>query len=815
MKRTIFPLALALVLLATLLVVCGLAAADDAPRSQSDFRIGVLAYQDFDSDRAYYNALIKELERTSPTPIRIRVAIGTYAELSHWIKNDYIDLALVSPGIVADVLSAKTNSVFESWKYFASELRSIPTKYRIQVGNGAIGYSAVCLVPKDSAINSIEDIRLAAASGRAHFFGVDSISASGFIAPMFALNSAGVAVSKLRIRFTHSHSNALRFLTAKGPAARFGCVWKGALADPTLASHFRVVPIPALDSIVIPPNALLGKKADKRVEWVVAMLLKLRPDDFRIEANSELYSNVTRWRSELAAALPFASTEKVLLSDISATLLQYTRTHLTPARLAVVFAGGGAKCSYQVGAIRALEEELARVRQQFNSPSIDIGLVVGTSGGAINALPVALGITRTEQGQRDFVAAWQDLDQREIIHPSFLVRLNIGLWLCSIELFILLAIGKLLRLRSHRSGLPIVLTIALGVLQVLLSVYPTKPWQYIGLNSALHHTWLWITWGLRGAGLTLISVGIVAQCSNFLSRYINFDLIPSRSRAALILLFAFVALPVLQGWTMLWRRETLSESSGIEHAFKRNFEQLINQEAKRRAKPELNYDQTAPLSDQFKSIGVQLKNSDLLDRDLVITASPLKDGTKVIPGDLYFFASASNQSMQPEFGSRGVSLDRRPELMFDALIGSGAIYPIFPPRKISDFPQVGQTLEVVDGSFAHRSPLEAAVLWGATHIILIEASTDELIARGGLLSNISAALTYLYDEAQLTDVRAREEVSVFTLIPEAPHIGLLDFSDNLINLGIQNGYREASGALIEGGEPVATFRKQVGKPSFD
>jgi len=796
----------------TLLFVaaCSVHAESGSP-STSELRIGVLAYQDFESDRDYYDKLIKDISRSIKERFRFRLAIGTYAELRSWIENDLIDIAVVTPGIAADVLQAQPGSALSSWRYIASEIRSIPLAQRKAVESG-VGYSSICLVPKNSALLTIDDIRRAAASGKAKFLAVDSYSISGFIAPMFALKTVGVPISNLSLQFTHSHDNTLRFLLSRDSSSSFGCVWRGALNDAEVASKFRILEFPQLDNLIIPPNAVLGKVGAEKIRVFAELLPKLRPEEFKVEAANAQYAAVNSWVKQLGASVPAASSEKVRLSEISATLLQYARTQQRPPRLAVVLAGGGAKCSYQVGAIRALEEELARVRAEFNIAALDISLIVGTSGGAINALPVALGITRTAEGQADFVAAWHDLDQREIISPSFLVRANISLWLASIELLLLLLVGY----RSNsRTGLPVVLTMLLGAIQLALSTYAGKPWQLIGLNSTLHHTWLWLSWGLRGAGIVLIVVATLAAFSGLLSRYLVYNLVPRRSSALIMLLFVFVALPALQAWTMLWQRETFSEVTGIESSFMRNFTALINSEAKRRGKPQLNINHNSSLTEQLRQVSLQLKQLDLIDRDLVLTASPLADGNKSLPGDLYFYAKASDQSADPDFGSRGVSLDARPDIFFDALIGSGSIYPVFPPRTIVNLPTNGRSIDVVDGSFAHRSPLEAAVLWGATHIVLIEASTDEPTKRGNLLSNTVAALTYLYDEAQLTDVRAKEQLTVFSLVPEPPHIGLLDFSDNLIDLGITNGYREAKGDLIDGGDPVATFNKKVGKPSFE
>ena len=76
---------------------------------------------------------------------------------------------------------------------------------------------------------------------------------------------------------------------------------------------------------------------------------------------------------------------RLSLDEIGWLLLHGARSQPRPPRLAVVLSGGGAKCSYQVGVIRALEEKLAAIRKLPNLSeqhlaNLDIGLVVGTSG---------------------------------------------------------------------------------------------------------------------------------------------------------------------------------------------------------------------------------------------------------------------------------------------------------------------------------------------------------------------------------------------------------------------------------------------------
>ena len=124
-------------------------------------------------------------------------------------------------------------------------------------------------------------------------------------------------------------------------------------------------------------------------------------------------------------------------------------------RLAVVLAGGGAKCAYQVGALRVLEEALSEARERFSNPALAIKLVVGTSGGAINALAVALGMSSTPAQQAIFEQTWRVLDQREIVALSPLVRWNMILWTFALECLLLMLCAKLAGfVAEERLGVP-------------------------------------------------------------------------------------------------------------------------------------------------------------------------------------------------------------------------------------------------------------------------------------------------------------------------------------------------------------------------
>ena len=486
-----------------------------------------------------------------------------------------------------------------------------------------------------------------------------------------------------------------------------------------------------------------------------------------------------------------------------------------PLRLAVVFSGGGAKCSYQVGAVKALEEKLAELRERSGNPAFDLSLVVGTSGGALNALPVALGVSAIPKSFTDYSKVWENLDQRDLIRPSREVRTLMIFWFVCVQGLVVL------RVRRHRhfknpEKYPWIISravITIGILQIAIARAPYKPWSILGENSNLHHLWLWLSWGLEGSGIALIGIGITSLVLRRIPRvqYTPFLLRYRYARRAFWLGAIFI--PLIQAYNVLFVQTTLSDGGGIERAVLRNFVGLIDSHLANQNLSPLGIETDTYSHETMERIGEEVMRRGLLHRDLVLTGSALPTLTNETARDIYFYAASSGSSDQPQFASSAISLNERPKLLMDALIGSGAIYPVFPARVLKDVRKPGEVIELIDGSFEHRSPVEAAARWGATHIILIQATTDEIIKRGALIENMNAALNHLYDEAQLVDIRSRELVESFTLVPTPPHIGLLDFADNLIRKSIDKGYREARGLTGESGVGTApNWRWRRAKP---
>jgi predicted acylesterase/phospholipase RssA len=219
-------------------------------------------------------------------------------------------------------------------------------------------------------------------------------------------------------------------------------------------------------------------------------------------------------------------------------------------------------------------------------------------------------------------------------------------------------------------------------------------------------------------------------------------------------------------------------------------------------------------------------------RDLVITASALS-GLEGEVNDRYFYIPADGGRLSQfktgktvdtsPFGVRGVDLRNQgkdydyPKHMLGVVRGSGTIFPGFPPVTIEGFPTNDSSVSLIDGGFVHNSPVEAAVQWGATHIILIEASPKSERERGkeqgvarsdqnNLVQNTGEAFNYLFDQAQLLDVRSRKKVAIFVLRPNAQnYLGTMDFSRGKIRDAIETGRNDAAGAR---------FEWQYGEPHF-
>jgi predicted acylesterase/phospholipase RssA/ABC-type phosphate/phosphonate transport system substrate-binding protein len=805
------PRALAFGFLAAVLSALGRPALADEAQPGGALRIAVLAYQDTGEGLSSVERALIGLRADAGIPEPFAVARGTYADLLHWLETGAVDLAVVSPALLGKAFELGGGV---RWEYLAS-VKTLPDPSPSL---------SVAVVRRDSPIQTVEDLRTRLVRGEGRLLFVDPLSVSGALAPRVALAAAGIPVPESRIRYTHSHTNSLRALRSDDVNEAVAFVWNGILDERAMAG-LRKVELPTLASLRIPRDALIVRadmpKLERLRNTVNAATRAADPAGAGASfvADPSWRDGDTTVRAWLATAgtPPPDRLMRLDLEELGELLLHYARSQPEPLRLAVVFSGGGAKCSYQVGAIRAIEEELDRLRQQTGEGSIDISLVVGTSGGAINALPVAMGMSGSPELYQEMEAAWRSLDQRDIIRPALPVRLNMAMWFASLQFLVFSGICHRRRPAGHlpsHLGRWILCLIA-GAAEVLLAHLPWDPWSVLGPRPDLHRLYLWLTFGGEGAGWILLATGAVGLALRASGAEGRPALLRFRRLLRAASLAGIVVLPILQVWTILGYEPTLSEGYGIEGTLFDRFSRLVA--AKRRAEgrpaaPVPFASDATRRAEGFQMLSRQIIGDGLLTRDLVLTGSVLGERGLELPSDLYFWATTGRTSEPPHFSARGVALAGRPELLLDALMASGSIYPVFPARVLRDFPSSGRNTEVVDGSFAHRSPVEAAVLWGATHIILIQADPDELVPRGSFGANIAAALSHLYEQAQLTDVRTKEQAMLFNLAPRPPHIGLLDFAGNLIDASLAKGYREVRGN--DDATQPPPFRKEVGVPHF-
>lgn len=780
-------------------------------------RVGVVAYQDFRGESDHYTRLVRELATAGELKFEAQLAFGTYGDVLYWLDAGHVDVAVLTPGLYSQALRDSASRV----RYLATmglppAAGKLATAERKQPGYH-MQCRACCVVAADSQVKTVEEMKRLAQAGQVRWVFVHPVSVAGRIAPEFALEKAGVHVVREHVLYTNSHTGSLRVVAQADGTSRVedvAFVWDDADRDLTEADGLRKLDFPALDALSIPQSAVVARADYPHAEELQRRLLAHRDaggeaDFVQIEDPQKFYAEIDTWSDALGVPPNIRDLQNVSLSEIGQTLLHHARSQPRPPRLAVVLSGGGAKCSFQVGAVRALEEELARLRRDNPEQGLDIALVVGTSGGAINALPIALGSTSTPEGQQTFEQVWQELDQRQIVRPSFRIRWNIGIWAALAQTALILAIVRKFVDRPRRPWVFAWLFVAFGGVEVVLGYLQLSPWSLLGQNHLVHHAWLWITFGIRASAWWLLGFGLISLAAQtWLVRRDRFVYAPQWV-VKWLLAAGLLGLPLLQVLCVLFYEQTLSSSTGIESALAEKFPRLIDAELTQRKKPPLKLDATTP-AERLRATSRQVVDRRLLKRDMVLTGSCLEQTHEDLPSDLYFYLAAQADAAAPQYGNRGVSLADHDEILLDVVMGSGSIFPVFPPRAIDGFPRAGERIELVDGGFAHNSPLEAAVLWGATHIVLFEASPEARLERDNFLGNSVAAFEHLYQQAQLLDAHSRGHVVVFSLSPLPPHLCVIDFADNLIAESIAKGYRQAGGER----DSAPAYRKELGQPQF-
>jgi len=949
-------------------------------------KVGITEYQNVEDSYARYDKLFQKLADFTKEPISFEFAIGNYGEVMEWYNRGEIDVAVLSGMPVSKLLLEAGDedlkkidnayigdvSVFDKPDLSKSEIKDKFARL-LSMEDSLFSYRTVCLTlasdpdlgaAKDGKPRTIEDIKRLWNNGKAEkpfkFLFVRPYSLSGYIIPRYILSKEyGINVTPDQMEFSYSHANSLKKVSEQarkppGERTRYVTfVLEGTryANDPTDPQIFEQIDIDKLENISIPRekvfvNHNLDDEKFQQYKTLMEGLFdnwKPDPDDLRVQ----LRKRSANWLEEFVlskdavknVAVPrqllYKTTIGELLEDFARYVDQPNTDNRLMPRLALVLSGGGAKCAYQAGAISAIEAKLrevnkARAEASPAKPPIDINLVVGTSGGAINALLVAAGVTKAESAPDELAALWGSFRQQQFFQPSF--RFNLGFGLCfgllqallitmavllfgrekvnrlvigvaililvlieigfafyfgvtfatfnmalfsqalvvGLTIIIVRGVGALVTWVIHKQPmglgrtlklfekdphhwrlLTVVLMIGVSLLEIFIAKCPGLDKLVAGTtdNHWVDHGWMLVTlicnWSFPYPlviGLFIAAVGAVVWRS--------FDW--TTRRPYLVWAMGILLVVGAIGLTMetFFRASAPSKATGIEDAFAEKLPLLIQ----KTIDPNFVIAPGQHSECVLRQISQRLMdpNGPMIQRDLVITTSrlPIDQSVNVdqkqadlvngMHDDLYFYFRANkNEELKPPLDRRFIPLKRNTDKLLDVVIGSSTIYPIFPSRVLTGI-QLGNEekeleqinrMSIVDGGYIHNIPIEAAVKWKATHIILIEASPTPIQSTPkDFWDHSMMAFGYLFNQAQLTDKLVRGTTETFELRPTSfcekqdtlpscvgasntpdPNMDTFDFSLPLVTNAFLRGSEDVAG---NGTSPKPLFQRVPGPPMF-
>jgi predicted acylesterase/phospholipase RssA/ABC-type phosphate/phosphonate transport system substrate-binding protein len=462
-------------------------AATPAPSEPLVMRIGVVNYNGSERTHFEYEQILSRMAQLyTARKISFRLVDGAYDDVLEWYKTGMLDVAILSPGVVAELLSTQQGWQEMGDLYVASESAgqayNYPSAVEVEPGKPKpaeatpspqtdlrFSYNSVCLVRADSTIRSADDIRrltqpaaqqAAGAEAQRHkikFIFVHALSVSGYILPEYVLREKyGIDMTKENREWTYDHSQSLRELAADdhegGERVAFvkddAAISGGGETRDQYMKRFRRIRLDGLaeEGGSIPQDVVLIHRSFLKHRDEVRRLFEGYGAEFRrgaqpkpgeeylrriYEAREDWqgqYGRVVGWLSGASVPAAQSAQQFLTLEEIVAKIRNLKRSNPN-TRLALVLSGGGAKCAYQLGAIRAIEDELDTYADEDGNRDVDIDLVVGTSGGAINALCVALGLTRDPRGMSALERTWEGFSETTFFEPWGPFPATVGLFI--------------------------------------------------------------------------------------------------------------------------------------------------------------------------------------------------------------------------------------------------------------------------------------------------------------------------------------------------------------------------------------------------
>ncbi|MGP1308781.1 MAG: patatin-like phospholipase family protein [Phycisphaerales bacterium] len=799
----------------------------ESHHKSQEVRVGVVVYETIGDEISSYKGLLKWLSKRSPVEF---VAVpGTYGEVRHWYHTGQIDAAIATPVVFAAIRAdTERFGMTTEALYVASRVKApphsalaYPDDSSASLGGGeAAWYRSRLITNRVGAPRDIKEIAALAAQDKLRVLLSDELSTSGSVVPEIALTAERIELAPGAVVRCTDHQSVVAKI-AESPRGDDGVVTVGFVYERTAiteaqAHEIHAVDFPALAERFIPEDVLIASSDQVRTLLLQALAKQndMTSQGFAvIETHAQAHAEIQDWlRSqgiEFAISQPRMSIDR-MIDDL--VFYQDIRGKDRPLRLAVVLPGGGVRAVYQLGVVRELERRL-------HAAGLDIHLVAGTSGGSITAPIVASGKLTDDRFALEAATLFETFGARSVFDTGLALELwsgaTIAAWVVAVSYLVLAAMVTVAAVwrsiqRPQRPSNGIRLrraTWVLGLSRVCCLVGVTA----LLINPPASATFGWFFSG--GAIAFLLIVASIVTC------LITFRCVRRwRTHPTVIMAITGASVAVAVGSTFMWGRQalfvgnSLFERASIESVVADGYRELFrgSHAEGRRYPPPVK-------SPRFPAA--------ILKRDLIVTASVLSngEGEPLRPNDIYFYYDAPG-GPAPAFSPESVDLSRTnaPPLV-RAIAASSSIFPIFPAIQMATPNDPGQLRSFIDGGFIHLSPVEAATEWGATHVIIIEASPPEIRASDGLWENLLAMGTYLHDSAQLADARAFQNAAVYRIAPSVTpneYVGVLERDPSGIRAAYRLGRSDAlRGARQSDGRPDVAkgdlpFQKFFGPPAI-
>jgi len=935
--------------LVVLLLLCARAKAQGKPALV--VRVGVADYGNVERNYERYLELFRELaDRASPDqPVSFTVAVGDFNEVRGWLLRKTVDAAILPAMPTAELIASTPASdlpkLKDSYVGMLAERVAVPKSgeqalwqlfpqddelAKMRAASGADLFDRVTLVVADrpgdpSPLRTVADLSDPRFAKRVKYIFLQPFSIAGYVLPTQFLRDQNIDPGAVTYDFAYQPRYALQRIAHPLPKEDDGKLLVTFSIDTAAypaqdVTFRRLEGASALEQARIPRSAvlvnpLLDAPTHRAIKAELSALFERRraaetkASAFRFNALPAddwlaQYAGVQSWLQQ--ADLPREFQSKSTIDELIDDLKAYKSAGKTP-RLALVLSGGGAKCSYQVGAINAIESRLAEEREKSGGKdNLDIDLVVGTSGGSINALLVALGVTRDEAGRNALAQTWASFRQEDFLAPSPAFNLIFGFALGVLQALFFLSASLLFGQERIKWRTSLLILAGASIFELTLGSLAKVPASSVGTLVAwemalflvmavtvrlLRRIWKdW--WRVAGFGMVILSLAQLIAARMPEPLLLQTILPADHPIQHLWPILAVTGLwsfpwPLLLGvamlvsgkrpvppvrwhggyarsmawvlgttllvfvWYVFWIGGSLSTTMGVKQALVTQVPRMVQLQ-----NITLQSDPHADVNSRLEDISAQIvRHPELIRRDLIITASRLPAAEEpqpslrgvrnpssrfveanLLPPDLYFYydGSGGKHVQPPAQEQRFVSLRANPTKLLPVVIGSSTIYPVFAPESLQNIDlgrgrQVKQ-VDLVDGGFIHDSPIQAAFLWGATHILLIEASpqTPELRPRN-LLESAGLAFSFLFTQAQRMDSLSKGTVEIYQLRPSSqcdrmeahhacdptpdPDLDVFDFGQALVTHAVDMGRNDVM-PDNSASRPRPLFTRIPGPPIF-